>query len=131
MVATATYKTLAQERIDDAQRAERRAHFDKLTNMRAHLEHGMEICDRQRAQWNADLKAIAAVEAAAAKLPAGILGAQMDDVQYTISRALTAARANRERRVTETTEEKKNIRAQIENIDRTVATEYPNGAADL
>jgi hypothetical protein len=130
MVATA-YKSLADERRDDAQRDERRAHFDKLTNMRANFERAIEVCDRQRATWNGDLKAIAAVEAAAAKLPAGLLGARMDDVSYTIARALVAARADRERRVAEITDEKKKAVKQIENIDRTFATEYPNGAADL
>jgi hypothetical protein len=130
-MVTAEYKPLQQQREEEMVRAEQRAHFDKLTNMRANLERGLEVCDRQRAQFQADLKAIAAVEAAAAKLPTGLLGAQMDDVQYTIARALTAARGSRERRVVETAEEKKNILKQIKNIDRTFEVDYPNGAADL
>jgi hypothetical protein len=130
-MVTTEYKTLEEERTEEMQRAEKRAHYDKLVNMRVNFERAIAVCDQRRAQWNADLKAIATVEAAAAKLPTGLLGAQMDDVHFTIGRALGAARSDRERRVAKITEEKKKAVKQIESIDRTFATDYPNGVADL
>jgi hypothetical protein len=130
-MVTTEYKTFEQEHGEEMQRRERRAHYDKLVNMRVNFERAIAVCDQRRAQWNADLKAIAAVEAAAAKLPEGILGAQMDDVHFTIARALGAARADRTQRVAKITEEKKKAVKQMANIDRTFEVDYPNGVADL